>query len=99
MPSQLLAQFPVLLTNRKVPVAATPRGDRPQPARQPIRRSLSLHNPRSPSGSAPVVRESQEIEGVPRARGIALTSRRSELEQARLLRVEGQTVLAESFEI
>jgi hypothetical protein len=61
VPSELLLQGVLLDAKWLVAVAATPSGDTPEGAGEPVRSGSSLDGPFSPLGAAPVMREPEEI--------------------------------------
>ena len=79
----------MLLPQRRVPLAPTPHGHRPQRSVEPVGGGFTLHHPAPPARTAPVVRESQK----PETRPGSSPSRWPEPKQPGLLLVHGQSVL------
>ena len=94
MTHKLTAECPVLQTHRQVPLCPAPLSYPLEHTGKAVLRSLALDHPASFTGLTPEVSEAQQIET---ARTVAPVIRALKVHQFRLLRMQGQSILAESL--
>ena len=97
VPTELLAQHPVLCPKRVVPMRAAPMPHRPHRALQPLLGCTPLNHPVSPPGLRPVVGQSKKVERAVPTLAVVRLTRRLELDQAGLLRMNGKLERAKRF--